>query len=62
MALQVTPLEQVGVEVRGFDITRPVSADLAAELVALWNEHAILLFRDQAVTPENQIAFSRVFG
>jgi taurine dioxygenase len=62
MALQVTPLEHVGVEVHGFDINRPVTDALAAELVDLWNEHAILLFRNQQVTPENQIAFSRVFG
>lgn len=62
MALQVTPLENVGVQVSGFDITQPITDALAAELVALWDEHAILLFRGQAVNPENQIAFSRVFG
>ena len=62
MTLQVTPLENVGVEVSGFDITRPITDTVAAELVDLWNEHGILLFRGQQVTPENQIAFSRVFG
>ncbi len=62
MALTVTPLDNVGVEVSGFDITQPIDDDLAAELVSLWNEHGILLFRGQDVTPENQIAFSRVFG
>ena len=62
MTLKVTALENVGVEVSGFDITRPPDKGLAAELVDLWNEHAILLFRGQAVNPENQIAFSRIFG
>ena len=62
MALTVTPLANVGVEVSGFDITQPIGPDLAAELVALWDEHGILLFRGQEVTPESQIAFSRVFG
>jgi len=62
MALQVRALDNVGVEVSGFDITRPIDAALAAELVALWNEHAIMVFRGQDITPENQIAFSRVFG
>ncbi|MAT93801.1 MAG: taurine dioxygenase [Halioglobus sp.] len=62
MALQVTPLDNVGVEVSGFDITQPVDEALAAELVALWDEHAILLFRGQDVNPERQIAFSRLFG
>jgi taurine dioxygenase len=62
VTLHVTPLEHVGVEVSGFDITQPVGAALAAELRALWYEHAILVFRDQTITPENQISFSRVFG
>ena len=62
MALEITPLDNVGVEVRGFDIREPVTGDLRDELVNLWNEHAILLFRGQQVTPENQIAFSRIFG
>ena len=62
MALKVRALDNVGVEVSGFDITRPIDDALAAELVALWDEHAILVFRGQEVTPQNQIAFSRVFG
>jgi taurine dioxygenase len=62
MTLKVSALENVGVEVSGFDITQPIDAPLAAELVSLWDEHGILLFRDQEVNPENQIAFSRIFG
>ena len=62
MALGISALANVGVEVSGFDITRPLHEDIAAELVALWNEHGILLFRNQDVNPENQIAFSRIFG
>ncbi|MEM9255842.1 MAG: TauD/TfdA family dioxygenase [Pseudomonadota bacterium] len=62
MALSIRPLDNVGVEVSGFDIREPVDEALAQELVALWNEHAILLFRKQEVTPANQIAFSRLFG
>jgi len=62
MALQVSALDNVGVEVSGFDITQPIGAELAAELVSLWDEHGILVFRQQEVNPENQIAFSRVFG
>lgn len=62
MTLRIRHLDNVGVEISGFDITRPVDDALAEELVSLWNEHAILLFRGQDVTPENQIAFSRIFG
>jgi taurine dioxygenase len=60
--LEVTPLYNVGVEVRGFDITQPFSESLQEELRSIWNEHGILLFRDQDVNPERQIAFSRIFG
>lgn len=62
MTLETIPLENVGVEVRGFDIREPVGPELRDELVGLWNEHGILLFRGQEVTPETQIAFSRIFG
>lgn len=62
MSLQITPLSNVGVEVSGFDINEPITEALKAELKALWYEHAILLFRDQAITPEKQIDFSRIFG
>ena len=62
MSLQVTPLNNVGVEVSGFDIRDPITPDLSHELNDLWNEHAILLFRNQDITPERQIEFSRTFG
>tara|TARA_R110002049_G_scaffold156512_11_gene321566 strand:- start:738 stop:1664 length:927 start_codon:yes stop_codon:yes gene_type:complete len=62
MSLQVTPLNNVGVEVSGFDINAPISSDLQAQLKALWYEHAILLFRGQDISPEKQIEFSRIFG
>ncbi len=62
MTLQTTALHNVGVQVSGFDITAPVGEDLKQELISLWNEHAILVFRGQDVTPERQIEFSRIFG
>ena len=62
MALKVTPLRNVGVEVSGFEIDEPCTPVLQAELEALWCEHAILLFRGQRITPETQIRFSRLFG
>ena len=62
MSLQVTPLNNVGAEVSGFDINEPITDDLKAELKALWYEHGILLFRNQDIDPEKQIDFSRIFG
>jgi taurine dioxygenase len=62
MPLQVKQLQNVGVEVSGFDINAPFDDALQTELKALWYEHGILLFRNQDITPERQIAFSRIFG
>ncbi len=62
MALQISPLNNVGVEVSGFDINEAIGDDLKTELKALWYEHGILLFRNQDISPEKQIEFSRIFG
>ncbi|MEP5766041.1 MAG: TauD/TfdA family dioxygenase [Halieaceae bacterium] len=62
MSIEITPLDNVGVEVHGFDITAPLDEDTQATLIALWDQHGILLFRDQDVNPERQISFSRIFG
>jgi len=55
-------LNNVGVEVSGFDINAPISERTKEELKALWYEHAILVFRDQDISPQAQIEFSRIFG
>ena len=62
MALTITPLENAGVEVSGFDINDPISDEIKSELKSLWYEHAILLFRNQDINAEKQIEFSRLFG
>ncbi len=62
MALEIRPLEHVGIEVVGFDAAAPIDAATKDELRALWHEHAILLFRGQAIGPAEQIEFSRIFG
>ena len=62
MSLEVKPLNNVGIEVSGFDINQPITQALKNELISLWNEHAILVFRNQDINPEKQIAFSRIFG
>ncbi|MAG31617.1 MAG: taurine dioxygenase [Deltaproteobacteria bacterium] len=62
MTLRITPLQSVGVEVAGFDISQAMDDALKSELVALWDEYAILVFRGQNIDPTRQIEFSRLFG
>lgn len=51
-----------GVEVLDIDLTQPMSdATFDSIEAALW-EHGVLLFRRQAITPADQVAFSRRFG
>ncbi|UHL64053.1 TauD/TfdA family dioxygenase [Paralcaligenes sp. KSB-10] len=52
----------LGAEVIGLDLTQTLDGDTIAALLAAWSEHLILLFRDQSLTPTQQIAFSRYFG
>ena len=62
MSLKITPLENVGVQVSGFNINDSLDDEVKAELRELWYEHSILLFRDQNIDPQKQIEFSRIFG
>jgi len=49
-------------EVSGVDITRPLSSDEVAAIEAGMDRDAVLVFRDQRITDEQQMAFSRNFG
>jgi len=63
MALTIRKLHPVlAAEVTGIDLTRPVSADDAADIEAAINEHAVLVFPKQDITDEQQLAFSLNFG
>ena len=63
MAIEVTPLHPtLGAEVRGVDLTRPVLPDVFVEIEAAFNRHGILVFPEQPVSDEQQLAFSQLFG
>lgn len=51
-----------GAEIGGVDISRPVPADVFAEIRAAFEEYSVLLFRGQDMDDEKQIAFSELFG
>lgn len=52
----------LGAEVRGLDLSRPISAADFQRLHAAHLAHHVLVFRDQRITPAQQIEFSRRFG
>ena len=63
MAVDVCPFDTaLGAEIRGVDISRPLSAADANAIRAAWLDHLVLLFRGQSLTDAQLIAFSRHFG
>jgi len=63
MAMQVIPTgAALGAEVRGVDLTQPLSAEEIDAIEQAWLDHSVLLFRDQKLTDEELIRFSQHFG
>ena len=61
--LSTRPLSPaLGIEVRDFDVSRPVDDAASAALGQLVADHGVLLFRNQRIDAETHIAFSRRFG
>ncbi|RZL94764.1 MAG: TauD/TfdA family dioxygenase [Variovorax sp.] len=52
----------VGAEVIGLDLTKPIADDDFARIHRAHLKHHVLVFRDQRITPDQHIAFSRRFG
>lgn len=52
----------VGAEIVGLDLARPVNAEDFARIHRAHLDHHVLVFRDQRISPDQQIAFSRRFG
>ena len=63
MAIFVVPLHQnfVG-EVSGVDLCSPLENDTFSEISDALDRYAVLVFRNQQLTDEQQIAFSKHFG
>ena len=62
-ALEVTPLAPaVGAEVRGADLSRPLSPDLLARLREIWLGAGVLVLPDQHLGSEAFLAFARALG
>jgi len=52
----------LGAEVTGLDLRRPLDAATVAALRQAWLDHIVLIFRDQPLTQEQQLAFAACFG
>jgi taurine dioxygenase len=62
-AVQIVPFDApLGAEVIGLDLSRPVEAATFARIKRAHLDHHVLVFRDQRITPAQQVDFSRRFG
>jgi taurine dioxygenase len=60
--IEVKPVAgALGAEIRGVNVGR-MDDETFAEIKSAWLEHLVIFFRDQAITPEQQIAFAKRFG
>lgn len=52
----------LGAEVQGVDLSQDIDDATFNQIVDLWHEHEVVFFRDQKLTPEQHVKFSRRFG
>jgi taurine dioxygenase len=52
----------LGAEIGGVDLSRPLADETIAAIRKALVEHQVVFFRDQTLTPEQQLAFGRRFG
>lgn len=63
MPLEIVPFDAtLGAEVRGVDLSRPLSGGDIHTIREAWLDRLVLLFRGQSLTDDALVAFSRQFG
>lgn len=51
-----------GAEIRGVNLAKSIDDPTFAEIERAYNEYGVIFFRDQRITPPQQVAFTRCFG
>ncbi|UYN96929.1 MAG: TauD/TfdA family dioxygenase [Enhydrobacter sp.] len=57
---KLTPI--IGAEIGGIDLARPLGNRQQDEIHRALAENCVIFFRDQHITPDQQVAFGRLFG
>ena len=52
----------LGAQIKGLDLSRPLSDELIAAVRRTLLDHCVLVFRDQEISEENQVRFTNYFG
>ena len=63
MSFEVVPLsDALGGEIKGLDLSQPIDDATVAAIEEAWAKHIVLLFRDQRLDEDRQLAFAARFG
>lgn len=63
MSIEIIPTKAaLGAEISGVDLAQPLDEPTFAAIERAYNEHGVIFFRDQQITPPQQVAFTRRFG
>lgn len=63
LSIEVVPLSPAcGAEIRGVDVTKPLSERQVEEIRRAWQEHLVLVIRGQQITQDQQLRFASYFG
>ncbi len=54
--------KHLGAEISGVDLSKPLSDDAFAQIASAFFDNEVAFFRNQKITPEQQVAFTRRFG
>src|SRR5438477_10410037 len=61
--IEVTPLSPAcGAEIKGVDLTKPLSKETVAAIKQAWGQHLVLVFRGQELSQDDQLRFASYFG
>jgi taurine dioxygenase len=63
MTIEIVPTgAAVGAEIRGVDLARSPDDATFTAIERAFNEHGVIFFRNQDITPQQQVDFTRRFG
>jgi taurine dioxygenase len=61
--IEVRPIAgALGAEIVGVDIARPLEGEVVLEIRQAFLDHLVIFFRNQKLTPQQQLAFAQRFG
>ena len=61
--MKVTPSgAHLGAEIEGVDLSRGLDDGTFADIEAALDKHAVIVFRNQDISPSDQLRFSERFG